>query len=169
MTSHNQHHIDPNSGIAKAFIARDELNDILSHKFIEIEQLIKNNKWKDKYGSETKCLLSSLIENDAVFDNNGKYGLYDKVDAVIGYIFAAYDSTATSLNNLVYAIYKHPKQTDIVRNAIINNPKLSNINTIFSIDLLKSCNELECFILMKHYECMVLHQCILEMFMMKMV
>ena len=138
---------DPNSGIAKAFVARDELNGILSEKFIETEQLIKNNKWNDKYGIEQKCVLSSLIENDAVFDNDGKYGLYDKVDAIIGYIFASYDSSATSLNNLVYAMYKHPKETNIVKNSIINNPILSNKNTIFSIDLLKNnCNELECFI-----------------------
>ena len=136
---------DPNSLFSKAMKAKEQLNAMLTTKYVEAEQLILNNEWKDKYGDE-QCVLSGLLENDAVFDNGGEYGLYDKVDLITVLTFAAYDTSATSLTNLVYAIHKHPEQADIVRKAIMNHPELSNRATVFSMEMLKSCNELECFI-----------------------
>lgn len=49
-------------------------------------------------------------------------------------------------NNTVYAAWKHPEEAQKVRDAIMANPKLSDPATEFSIDLLKECTELECFV-----------------------
>eukprot|EP00486_Rosalina_sp_Unknown_P011603 CAMPEP_0201592870 /NCGR_PEP_ID=MMETSP0190_2-20130828/190639_1 /ASSEMBLY_ACC=CAM_ASM_000263 /TAXON_ID=37353 /ORGANISM="Rosalina sp." /LENGTH=300 /DNA_ID=CAMNT_0048051819 /DNA_START=571 /DNA_END=1473 /DNA_ORIENTATION=- len=136
---------DPESDIGKAFIAKDKLNGILRKKFIEAEELIKNDKWTDKYGDE-QCVLRGLMENDDVFDNDGEYGLYDKVDHIISMIWAAYETSSVSLNNLVYAMHKYPEETENVRTSIMNDPELSNPETVFSMDMLNGCNELGNFI-----------------------
>ncbi len=139
---------DPNSVLSKAYKAKDEINKFLQPKYVAAEELIKNKQWTKIYGVSSHCLVSSLMDNDAIFDNNGDpgYTLSDKIDQTISWILAGYDTPATSLTNTIYAMYKHPEHTEVVRQAIINHEQLSDPNTIFKMDTLNSCNELDCFI-----------------------
>merc|ERR1711920_630783 len=43
-------------------------------------------------------------------------------------------------------MWKHPEETEKLREAILAHSQLSNPDTVFSIDMLKSCTELDCFI-----------------------
>ena len=54
---------------------------------------------------------------------------------------------------MVYAAWKHPEEAQKVRDAIMAHPKLSDPDSTMSIDLLKECNELECFVheAQRHY------------------
>ena len=115
---------------------------MLSPKYNEAIKLTENNEWNNE------CLLKGLIESNSVFDNGGDptYTIDDKLDTVIGLAFAAYDSTATSLTNLVYAFWKFPDEADKVRQAILSHPQLSNKDTVFTLSMLKDCTELSCFI-----------------------
>ena len=137
---------DPNSILSKAHRARDELNKILCEKYALAENLIKNGEWEKEFGDDEECVMKSLLENNGIFDNGGEYGIEDKVDFTITIAFAAYDTTATSLTNIIYALHKHPEAAAVARAAIMNHPELSNPENSFSLEKLKSCNELECFI-----------------------
>ena len=161
---------DPDSVLSKAYRARDELNELLKVKYEEAMKLTEENRWHEQYGADSECLLKTLLENDGmlialhclecqqnehfinmicsgIFDNGGEYGLEDKVDNTLALAFAAYDTTSTSMANLVWAMATHKEETEKVRTAILKHPQLSDPNTSFSIDLLSSCNELENFIL----------------------
>merc|ERR1712061_428640 len=85
------------------------------------------------------------MENGALVDHEDRT-LYDRLQIVLGLVFAAYDTTATTIANLIYVMWKHPEETEKLRDAILAHPQLSNPNTVFSIDMLKSCTELDCFI-----------------------
>ena len=141
---------DPNSAMSQALRAKYELIEKLTPKYLEAQELIQNDKWDKKYGKilTNNCLMKNLIESDAILKENDydKFTLEEEVEQVQNFLFAAYDSTATSLSNLLYAIWKHPKEAEIVRNAIMKHPQLSNKDTIFSLEMLKACNELDCFV-----------------------
>merc|ERR1712113_1150376 len=136
---------DPNSVLSKAYKAKEELNAFLKPKYIEAEELTKNNKWDEKYVN-SECVLKGLMENDGIFDNDGEYGLDDKIDFLMILTLAAYETTATSLTNLIYTMWKYPEQTKVLKNAILKDPQLSDPNTVFTMEMLKQCNELNCFI-----------------------
>ena len=133
---------DPDSVLSKAMNAFIELQGALTPKYIEAMELTQTNTW-DKY-ENSDCLLKGLLMNDVMFDpgDDEKYGLKDKVDIMIGFANAAYDTTATSLTNLIYAIHKQPKHAENVRNAIMAHPELSKQETIFTMDMINSCEEL---------------------------
>jgi len=136
---------DPNSEWSQILRAKDELNAMLSDKYVEAERLVADGAWDDKYPN-AGCLLRSLLENDAIYNPNGDYSLSDKVDFVQLLTGAAFDTTATTLTNLVYCFWKYPEETQKVRQAILSHPELSDPNTPFTFAMLKDCNELECFI-----------------------
>ena len=110
---------DPNSVLSKAHKARDELNRLITPKFIEAQKLTETNTW-NKY-KNSFCLLKSLLESNAMYDGDGTFTISMKVDTILGFVFGAYDPSATSLTNLVYSMYKHPDQIKIVRKAIYQN------------------------------------------------
>jgi len=136
---------DPNSEFSQILRAKDELNAILADKYLEAEQLIDDGVWDDKYPN-TDCLLRGMLQNDAIFNPNGDYDLVDKVEFVQLLTAAAYDTTATTLTNLVYCFWKYPEEAEKVRQAILSHPELSDPETPFTFAMLKDCNELECFI-----------------------
>jgi len=138
---------DPNSVLSKAYRARETLNAMLKGKYQEAERLTAEKQWDAQYGSESQCLLRSMMENDGIFDNEGTYALEDKVDNTLALAFAAYDTTSTSMANLIFAMATHPEETEKVRRAVLEHPQLSDRNATFSIDVLRSCDELECFVL----------------------
>merc|ERR1712083_96189 len=74
------------------------------------------------------------------------YTLTDRVDSFMFMAFAAYDTSATSMTNMIYSMWQNPEETDKLRAAIMAHPELSDPNTVFTFDMLKSCNEMECFI-----------------------
>lgn len=58
-----------------------------------------DGKWEEKWGEE-ECLMRSLIEADAMdFDvgDGETFTLYDKLDQLLSLVFAAYDTTSTSM------------------------------------------------------------------------
>ena len=138
---------DPNSVMGKAFAAKEELCTILKQKYAEAMTLTEEKQWDANHGADGQCLLRMLLENDGIFDNGGEYGLEDKVDTTLALVFAAYDTTSMSMANLIYAMVTHREETEKVRTAILQHPQLSDPKTPFSIEVLQSCNELECFIL----------------------
>merc|ERR1719384_2649056 len=69
-----------------------------------------------------------------------------KVDFLFVLVQAAYETSAATLTNLLFFMDKYHEETEKVRQAILNHPELSKKDCAFSLDLLKSCNELECFI-----------------------
>lgn len=117
---------------------------LIADKLLDAEQLVNDGTWSDKYG-DSECMLRSFLEGGALVDFDSD-DLYDKVDQLLSMVFAAYDTTSSSLNNLIYAAWQHPEEAQKVRDAILAHPQLSDPNTTFSIDMLKECNELECFI-----------------------
>ena len=136
---------DPESVLSKGIKASEELREWLEPKYLEAEKLLKDNEWEKKY-NDSECLLKGLLENDAMIVGGKEFSMEDKLNILIILTFAAYDTSATSLNNLVYTMYKNPKETEILRNAIMNHPELSNPNTTFTMEMLNGCNELDCFI-----------------------
>merc|ERR1711879_1096138 len=101
--------------------------------------------WDSTYGDDAVCLTRSLMEVDGIFQKPD-YTLKDKVDSILFIAFAAYDTTATAMTNMIYAMWQNPEETEKVRKAIMAHPELSNPDTVFTFDMLKDCNELECFI-----------------------
>merc|ERR1711971_122945 len=85
------------------------------------------------------------MENDAIFHQEG-YTLTDRIDSLLFIAFAAYDTSATSITNMIYSMWQNPEETEKVRAAIMAHPELSDPDTVFTFDMLKSCNEMECFI-----------------------
>ena len=129
----------PGSVMNKALAAQQQLKDYLTPKFIRAAEMTQNSEWTEE------CLIKGLFENDAFFDD-GTYTVTDKVDQTIGLAFAAYDTSATSTSNLLYSMHKHPEETDVVRKAIMTHPQLSDKSTRLTMDMMKSCNELQCFV-----------------------
>lgn len=125
--------------------AREALHEQLSGKYLEAEELTYTNSWDSTYGDDSECILRSLLENDAMF-RKPHYTLADYVDGILGLTFAAYDTSATSMTNMVYTMWENPEETQKVRDAILAHPELSNPDTKFTFDMLKNCNEMECFI-----------------------
>ena len=85
------------------------------------------------------------MENDGF---SGTFGgtLEDKVEFSILFAFVAYDTTATQMTNLLFAMHSHPEHTKHVRSAIMAHPELSDRNLPFTLEGLQSCNELNCFL-----------------------
>ena len=136
---------NPNTEWADGLRAKDELNQFLGTKHLEAQRLTATDSWDSTYGEDADCLLRSMLENDAEFIKPD-YTLYDRVDSLLFIAFAAYDTSATSMTNMIYSMWQNPLEKMKVREAILDHPQLSDPDTIFDFDMLKSCNELECFI-----------------------
>jgi len=141
---------DPRSLMSRAMRGKDALRVFLVDKYLEAEQLVADGTWSEKWGDE-QCLMRFYLENkcsmgDMLPDGKPPYTLYDRIDELLSFVWVAYDTTSTSLTNVVYAAHTHPEETRKVREAIMAHPKLSDPSTAFSIDLLKECTELECFV-----------------------
>jgi len=136
---------NPGSEFEAAVRDKATLNEYLSTFYLEAEQLTATNSWDSIYGEDSDCLIRSMMENDAIF-KQPDYTLTDLVDFFLFIAFAAYDTSATSLTNMIYTMWQNPEETEKVRAAIMAHPELSDPNTIFTFDMLKGCNELECFI-----------------------
>jgi len=136
---------NPDTEWADALRAKAELNEYLGDVQREAEYLTATNTWADVYGEDADCLLRSLMENDAIF-TKPDYTLTDRMDSVLVLAFAAYDTSATAMTNLIYSMWQNPEETAKVREAILAHPELSDPETTFDFDVLKSCNEMECFI-----------------------
>jgi len=139
---------DPeNPGAEWETAVRDKakVNEYLSAFYLEAEQLTATNSWDSKYGDDSECIVRSMMENDAIF-KQPDYTLTDLVDFFLLILGAAYDTSATSLTNMIYTMWQNPEETEKVRAAIMAHPELSDPDTVFTFDMLKGCNELECFI-----------------------
>jgi len=136
---------NPETEWAAAMRAKDELNEYLGPKHLEAERLTADKSWDSTFGDDADCLTRSLMEVNGVFQKPD-YTLTDKVDSILFIAFAAYDTTATAMTNMIYSMWQNPEETEKVRNAIMAHPELSNPDTVFTFDMLKSCNEMECFI-----------------------
>jgi len=136
---------DPESEFSRVLRAKDEINAYLGDKFVAAQRLVRDGTW-EKTHPGTDCLLRGMLENDAIFDPRGDYELIDKVDFVQLLTNAAYDTTATTLTNLVYCMWRFPQETEKVRRAILSHPQLSNSRAPLSFATLKDCPELEHFI-----------------------
>merc|ERR1712087_398624 len=132
----------PFSGILRS---KKMLNTWLGDKYVEAQRLVRDRSWEEKYAG-ADCMLRGMLENDAIFDPRGDYSLYDKVDFIQLLTGAAYETTATTLTNLVYCMSRYPEETDKVRRAILRHPQLSDADTPFTFASLKDCDELEWFI-----------------------
>merc|ERR1719510_91126 len=86
-----------------------------------------------------------MLENDAMF-TLPDYTITDRVDFMLFFVGAAFETTALSMNNMIYTMWKNPEEAEKVRKAIMAHPELSNSETVFTFEMLKNCNELECFI-----------------------
>merc|ERR1711994_606542 len=84
-------------------------------------------------------------EVDGIF-TKPDYTLQDKVDSTLFIAFAAYDTSATAMTNMIYSMWQNPEETEKVRMAINAHPELSNPESVLTFDVLKSCNKMECFI-----------------------
>merc|ERR1712228_547009 len=118
----------------------------LSTRYEEAERLTATDGLDVKYGADSASLLRTMLENDAIFDNEGKGDTMYKVDFLFILVVAAFETSATTLTNLLFLMDKYPEERERVRQSILNHPELSKKDCVFSLDLLKSCNELECFI-----------------------
>merc|ERR1719192_1382817 len=136
---------NPDTEWAAALRARDELNEYLFPIQLEAERLTETKTWDSTFGDDADCLARSLLENDAIF-TMPDYTLTDRVDFLMGIVGAAFDTTATSMTNMIYTMWKYPEEKEKLRSAIMAHPELSNPETVFTFDMLKNCNELECFI-----------------------
>jgi len=137
---------DLESAFAGAIEGRKAFNKFLSTRYEEAERLTATDGWEGKYGEDSTSLLRTMLENDAIFDNEGKGDTMYKMDFLFGIVLAAFETSATTLTNLLFFMDKYPEETEKVRQSILNHPELSKKDCAFSLDLLKSCNELECFI-----------------------
>jgi len=136
---------DPDTEWAAAKRAKIELSEYIGVKHLEAEQLTASNTWDSTYGDDADCLTRSLMECDGIFAKDD-YTLSDRVDSMLFITFAAYDTSATAITNMIYSMWQNPEETEKVREAVMNHPELSNPDTVFTFDMLKSCNEMECFI-----------------------
>jgi len=136
---------DPESAYSQILRSKEKLNGFLGDKFLEAQALVADGSWEEKYPG-ADCMLRGMLENDAIYDPSGDYSVYDKVDFVQLLTTAAYDTTATTLTNLVYCMSKYPDETQKVREAILRHPQLCDADTRFTFATLKDCDELECFI-----------------------
>lgn len=141
---------DPDSAYSKALEARKTFNAFLCSRYEEAERLTATNGWEEKYGEDSSSLLRTMLEADAIFDNDGAGDTEYKVDFLFILVVASFETSATTLTNLLYTLDKYPVETERVKQAIYNHPELSRRDTVFTLEMLKSCNELECFI----QECM---------------
>merc|ERR1711997_1159963 len=137
---------DPDSAMSKSIESRKSFGKFLSTRYEEAERLTATDGWEEKYGADSASLLRTMLENDAIFDNEGKGDTMYKVDFLFILVVAAFETSATTLTNLLFLMDKYPEETERVRQSILNHPELSKKDCTFSLDLLKSCNELECFI-----------------------
>merc|ERR1711997_738605 len=112
----------------------------------DAERLTATDGWEERYGEDSTSLLRTVLEKDAIFDNEGKGDTMYKMDFLFLIVIAAYETSAATLANLLFFMDKYPEETERVRQSILNHPELSKKDCTFSLDLLKSCNELECFI-----------------------
>eukprot|EP01083_Nonionella_stella_P016832 46980_1 len=117
-------------------------------KYVEAERLIANNEWNTKFKDESECFLKVALESGAydAFSTDTPVSKREQVLNMNGMALVAFDTTANTISNMVYTMWKHPKETQIVRDAIKKHSELSNINSVFSLDMLKGCNELENFV-----------------------
>jgi len=136
---------EPDSEMSRVLRAKDELNAFLGDKFLTAQRLVRDDAWEATFPG-TDCMLRGMLENDAIFDPRGDYDLFDKVDLVQGLTTAAYETTATTLTNLMFCMSQFPEETEKVRRAILSHPELSDPHAPLSFATLKDCNELECFI-----------------------
>jgi cytochrome P450 len=137
---------DPDSAMSKAMESRKSFAKFLKTRYEEAERLTATDGWEGKYGENSTSLLRTMLEKDAIFDNEGKGDTMYKVDFLFILVLAAFETSATTLTNLLFLMDKYPKETEKVRQSILSHPELSKKDCTFSLDLLKSCNELECFI-----------------------
>merc|ERR1712141_72745 len=112
---------------------------------LEAERLTETKTWDSTFGDDADCLARSLLENDAIF-TKPDYTLTDRVDFMMIFVGAAFETTATAMTNMIYSMWQNPEETEKLRKAIMAHPELSNPDTVFTFDMLKSCNEMECFI-----------------------
>merc|ERR1711997_337424 len=112
---------------------------------MEAERLTETESWDSSFGDNSDCLARSMLENDAIF-TLPHYTIEDRADFMLFFVFAAFETTATSMTNMIYTMWKYPEETEKLRKAIMAHPELSNPETVFTFDMLKNCNELECFI-----------------------
>jgi len=136
---------NPDTEWAAALRAKDELNEYLQSKQLMAEQLTESETWDSTFGDDANCLIRSLLENDAIF-TKPDYTIADRVDFMGIIMGAAFETTATSMTNMIYSMWKNPEETEKLRKVIMAHPELSNPDTVFTFDMLKNCNELECFI-----------------------
>jgi len=150
---------NPDTEWAAALRSRDELNEYLGPIQLEAERLTDTKTWDSTFGDDADCLARSLLENDAIF-TKPDYTLTDRVDFMMIIVGAAFETTATSMTNMIYTMWQYPEETEKLRKAIMAHPELSNPDTVFTFDMLKNCNELECFI----NESMRMHNIVPSMF-----
>merc|ERR1719499_3049937 len=136
---------NPDTEWAAAVRAGEEINKYLQSKQLEAERLTDTESWDTTFGDDADCLARSLLENDAIFTLPG-YGLRERVDLMMFFVQAAFGTTATTMTNMIYTMWQNPEETEKLRKAIMDHPELSNPDTVFTFDMLKSCNELECLI-----------------------
>merc|ERR1712241_621201 len=130
---------------AAALRAKDELNEYLFPIQLEAERLTETKTWDSTFGDDADCLARSLLENDAIF-TLPDYTIKDRVDFMLFFVGASFGTTATTMTNMIYHMWKNPEEAEKVRKAIMAHPELSNPETTFTFEMLKNCNELECFI-----------------------
>merc|ERR1712217_318839 len=136
---------NPDNEWAAALRAKDKVNQYLQTKQMEAERLTETGSWDSTFGDNSDCLARSMLENDAIF-TLPHYTIEDKADFMLIFVFAAFETTASSLTNMIYTMWKYPEETEKLRKAIMAHPELSNPETVFTFEMLKNCNELECFI-----------------------
>merc|ERR1712217_604089 len=136
---------NPDTVWGTAMRAKEELFEFLGPKHLNGEKLTANKSWDESFGEDADCLVRSLMEVDGIF-TKPDYTLQDKVDSILFIAFAAYDTSATAMTNMIYSMWKNPEETKKVRKAIMAHPELSNPESVLTFDVLKSCNEMECFI-----------------------
>jgi len=136
---------NPDNEWAAALRAKDKVNQYLQTKQMEAERLTETESWDSSFGDNSDCLARSMLENDAIF-TLPHYTIEDRADFMLFFVFAAFETTASSLTNMIYTMWKYPEETEKLRKVIIAHPELSNPETAFTFEMLKNCNELECFI-----------------------
>jgi len=137
---------DPHSALSKAMAARKTINKFLCGRYEEAERLTAANGWDERFGDESHSLLRTLLENDAIFDNDGAADTEYKVDFLFILIVAAFETSATTLTNLLFSFDRYPVETERVRRAILEDPVLSDKESVLSLSALRKCSELECFV-----------------------
>merc|ERR1712217_564326 len=136
---------NPDNEWAAALRAKDVVNQYLQTKQLEMERLTETESWDSTFGDNSDCLARSMLENDAIF-TLPHYTIEDRADFMLNFVFAAFETTAGPLTNMIYTMWQNPEETEKVRKAIMAHPELSNPETIFTFEMLKNCNAMECFI-----------------------